>query len=197
MGNSLKAPIVEFDLGDDPETRPPVAPGDGRPSQLLPVVRRHPETGVPTEGYLRWGLIPHNAPTRPRIRPIHARAETITDKDIFRDAYRRRRCVVPMNCFYVHDRQRKPHAFGVKDSPLFAVAGIWENWRDPATDEWERTFATVTVEANVLIATYNDRMPAILRREDYARWLGTEEDPRDVLRTYPAEFMVLVRPRNR
>jgi SOS response associated peptidase (SRAP) len=49
---------------------------------------------------------------------------------------------------------------------------------------------TVTVEANALIAPLNDRMPAILRREDYARWLGSEEDPRDVLRLYPAELMM-------
>jgi putative SOS response-associated peptidase YedK len=195
MGNSLKVPVVGFGFGDDRESCPALASGDGRPSQLLPVVRRHPETGVPTEGYLRWGLIPHDAPMRPRIQPIHARAETITDKDIFHDAYRRRRCVVPMNYFYVHDRQRKPHAFAVKDCPLFGVAGIWENWRDPATGEWERTFATVTVEANELISPLNDRMPAILRREHYARWLGVEEDPRDALRPYPAELMTRARRR--
>jgi putative SOS response-associated peptidase YedK len=50
-----------------------------------------------------------------------------------------------MNLFYVRDRHRKPHAFAVKDSSLFGVAGIWENWRDPATDKWERTFATLHV----------------------------------------------------
>lgn len=195
MNDPLHVDAGELDFGDDLEARPGRNSGDGRPSQLLPVVRRHPETGAPTEGYLRWGLIPHDAPTRPSIQPIHARAETLTEKAIFCDAYHRRRCIVPMNLFYVRDRHRKPHAFAVKDSPLFGVAGIWENWRDPATDEWERTFATVTVEANALIAPLNDRMPAILRREDYARWLGLEEDPRDVLRPYPAELMM--RPRRR
>src|ERR1700722_9824897 len=188
MSDQLHVDAGELDFGDDLYARPDRKTGDGRPSQLLPVVRRHPETGAPTEGYLRWGLIPHAAPTRPSIQPIHARAETLTEKAIFRDAYRRR--LVPMNLFYVRDRHRKPHAFAVKDSPLFGVAGIWENWRDPATDEWERTFATVTVEANALIAPLNDRMPAILRREDYARWLGPEEDPRDMLRPYPAELMM-------
>jgi putative SOS response-associated peptidase YedK len=71
-----------------------------------------------------------------------------------------------MNLSYVRDQRRKQHAFGVRDVALFGVAGIWENWRDPATNEWERTFATLTVEANALIAPLNDRMPAILRRED-------------------------------
>lgn len=60
--------------------------------------------------------------------------------------------------------------------------------RGATRDRWERTFATVTVEANALIAPLNDRMPAILRREDHARWLGPEEDPRDVLRPYPPEL---------
>jgi putative SOS response-associated peptidase YedK len=190
METRWRSDIDEFDFGDDIVPQPNRGSGDGRPSQLLPVVRRHPETGAPTEGYLRWGLIPHDAPTRPSIQPIHARAETLTEKAIFRDAYHRRRCIVPMNLFYVHDRQRKPHAFTMKDCPLFGVAGIWENWRDPATGEWERTFATVTVEANALIAPLNDRMPAILRREDYPRWLGPEEDPRDVLKPYPTELMM-------
>jgi putative SOS response-associated peptidase YedK len=79
---------------------------------------------------------------------------------------------------------------------LFGVAGIWENWRDPEAGEWERTFATVTVEANALIAPLNDRMPAILRREDYARWLGTEPDPRDLLKPFPADRMKIF-PRSR
>jgi len=188
MGHPLQSDAGELDFGDGLDARPDRDSGDGRPSQLLPVVRRHPETGAPTEGYLRWGLIPHDAPTRPSIQPIHARAETLTEKAIFRDAYRRRRCIVPMNLFYVRDRHRKPHAFTVKDSPLFGVAGIWENWRDPTTNG-EQTFATVTVEA------HNDRMPGILLREDYARWLGPEEDPRDVLRPYPAELMMRARHR--
>jgi hypothetical protein len=63
--------MVEFDIGDDRETRPQQVLGAGRPSQLPPVVRRHPRTGAPTEGYLRWGLIPHNAPTRPSIQTVY------------------------------------------------------------------------------------------------------------------------------
>jgi putative SOS response-associated peptidase YedK len=162
-----------------------------RPSQILPVIRRHPEAGQPTEGYLRWGLIPHTAKGRPDIQPIHARAESLSDKPMFRDAYRCRRCIVPMNAFYQYqgDDRRKAHAFGMKDGALFGVAGIWENWHNPATHEWERTFATITVEANSLVATVGDRMPAILRRGDYGRWLGPEEDPRELLRPYPAKEM--------
>jgi putative SOS response-associated peptidase YedK len=85
----------------------------------------------------------------------------------------------------------------VKDAPLFGVAGIWENWRNPETQQWERTFATITVEANELIAPIHDRMPAILRPEDYMRWLGPELDPRDLLRPYPSELIVPRRVKRR
>ena len=77
----------------------------------------------------------------------------------------------------------------MQDGKPFGVAGIWENWRNPATGQWERTFATITVPSNALVAQVHDRMPAILRRHDLARWLGPEPDPRDLLEPYPAELM--------
>jgi SOS response associated peptidase (SRAP) len=66
----------------------------GRPDEPQLVYRRDPETGRPVEGLLRWGLIPHFCEKRPDFAPIHARAETVAEKEWFRDAYRRRRCVV-------------------------------------------------------------------------------------------------------
>ena len=77
----------------------------------------------------------------------------------------------------------------MKDGTPFAVAGIWENWRNPRTEGWERTFAIITVLSNTLVAQIHDRMPAILRNEDLLRWLGPEPDPRDLLMPYPAELM--------
>ena len=180
-----------------PSPNRPRLHGNGRPAELLPVVRRHPETGMPTQDDLRWGLIPHTAKRRPDIQPIHARAETVAENQMFGDAYRSRRCVVPMNAFFLKDAAGKRHAFTVKDTALFGVAGIWENWRDPDTRQWERTFATITVEANALIAPIHDRMPAILRPEDYTRWLGPEDDPRDLLRPYPSELVLPTRLKGR
>jgi putative SOS response-associated peptidase YedK len=72
----------------------------GRPNEPQLVYRRDPETGQPVEGLLRWGLIPHFCEKRPELAPIHARAETIAEKEWFRDAYRRRRCIVPMDSFF-------------------------------------------------------------------------------------------------
>jgi putative SOS response-associated peptidase YedK len=69
------------------------------------------------------------------------------------------------------------------------LPGLWENWKDPSTNEWTRTFAVLTTESNELVADIHDRMPVILKLEDYDRWLGNEPDPRDLLRPFPAELM--------
>ena len=95
-----------------------------------------PETGQPVELPLRWGLIPHFCETRPDFAPIHARAETVVEKEWFRGGARRRRCIVPMNSFFQKDTGGKRYAAG-----LSVFAGIWKNWCDPLTGKWERTFA--------------------------------------------------------
>jgi putative SOS response-associated peptidase YedK len=162
---------------------------EAAPSQTQLVFRRHPETGQAVEGRLRWGLIPHDSPSRPSIQPIHVRAETITEKPMFSDSYRKRRCVVPMNCYYQKDPSGRRHIISRRDDALFAAAGIWDNWRNPETGQWERTFAIVTVEANEVIARIHDRMLAILDTAGVPRWLSTEENPHDLLRPYPPELL--------
>lgn len=119
------------------------------------------------EGYLRWGLIPHFCERRPDFAPIHARAETVAEKEWFSDTYRRRRCIVPMNSFFQKNAVAKRYAISRGDGGPFGVAGIWENWRDPWNDAWERTFAVITVPANELVATIHDRMPAICRTDSF------------------------------
>ena len=68
---------------------------------------------------------------------------------------------------------KQPYAVGMKDGLPFGIAGLWENWKSPA-GEWVRTFCVVTVPANALLQQIHDRMPAILRPADYARWLEAE-----------------------
>jgi putative SOS response-associated peptidase YedK len=75
------------------------------------------------------------------------------------------------------------------DGHPFGIGGLWENWKDPASGEWIRTFAVITTDANALIAEIHDRMPLILSPADYNRWLSEEADPRDLLRPFPAEPM--------
>jgi putative SOS response-associated peptidase YedK len=162
-----------------------------KPNEPQLVYRRHPETGQPVEGHLRWGLIPHFCEKRPDFAPIHARAETVAENEWFGDAYRKRHCVVPMNSFFQKDDRGKRHAISRRDGDPFGVAGIWENWKDPATRQWIRTFAIITVPANDLVATIHDRMPAILDKENFPRWFGDEADPRDLLVPYPSDRLAV------
>src|SRR4051812_46886947 len=164
---------------------------EAAPSQTQLVLRRHPETGELVEAQLRWGFIPHESLTRPAIQPIHVRADTIDEKPMFADACRKRRCVVPMNSFYQKDSRGRRHVISRRDGAVFPVAGIWDNWLNPETSNWERTFAVVTVESNEVIAKLHDRMLAILDMADVPRWLSLEEDPHDLLRPYPAEYLVV------
>jgi putative SOS response-associated peptidase YedK len=80
---------------------------------------------------------------------------------------------------------------------VFGVAGIWENWRDPLTSTWERTFAVITVPANALIAPIHDRMLAILPNDQFPRWLSDEEDPCDLLVPFPADQLAVSLQRSR
>jgi putative SOS response-associated peptidase YedK len=163
----------------------------GRPNEPQLVYRRDPETGLPVEGHLRWGLNPHFCERRPDFAPIHARAETIAENEWFRDAYRKRRCVVPMDSFLQKNGDGKRYAISRRDGQPFGVAGIWENWSNPLSSAWERTFAVITVPANELIAPVHDRMLAILHNENFSRWLGEEADPHDLLVPYSADQQVV------
>jgi putative SOS response-associated peptidase YedK len=113
---------------------------------------------------------------------------------MFREAYAFRRCIVPVNGFFEWRaikgaRAKQPYAIAMKDGSPFGIAGIWENWKEPASGAWMRTFAVITTEANEIVAPIHDRMPAILAPADYVRWLSDEPDPRELMRPYPAALM--------
>ena len=86
---------------------------------------------------------------------------------------------------------KQPYAIGMKDGSPFGIAGIWENWLRPDTQEWVRTFAVITVPANGLVGRIHDRMPAILKPESYDRWLGIEPDPSELMISFRAELMTM------
>ena len=166
------------------------------PSQELFVIRQHPQTGERTLDLLKWGLVPYWCKAKPKPPPINAKAETVHKLPMFRDAYAKRRCILPIDAFFewkaiLGQKVKQPFAIGMRDRSPFGLAGLWENWKDPETGEWVRTFAVITTAANELVAEIHDRMPAILRAEDYDRWLGVEPDPRKLLKPFPAEPMMM------
>lgn len=156
------------DLADDPGSRFNVAPTD----EAVVVVQREERRAI--KAY-RWGLIPHWADS-PKIgnRMFNARAETLTSSPAFRDAFRRRRCLVPVDSFFEWRREgtiRQPFRIVRTDGRPLALAGLWSGWRDPETEEVRRTFTIVTTTPNDLMRPIHNRMPVVVPDDAWDRWL--------------------------
>jgi putative SOS response-associated peptidase YedK len=142
-----------------------------------------------------WGLVPHwtvsatNAGPR-RQPPFNARAETLERSPLFREAFQRRRCIVPVDAFYEWRRvaagTRVPHAIRRADGRPLALAGLWAGARLPS-GEVRRTFTIVTSRPNETIAPLHDRMPVVLPDGAWERWL-------DISRPADGELRALLEP---
>src|SRR5689334_18018949 len=162
----------------------------------LPVIRYDTKASERSLDMLRWGLVPFWAKDlNVGFANINAKAEGIEMKPAFREAFQRRRCLVPVDNFYEWKKigaGKQPYAIALVDRGLMALAGLWENWRSPA-GEWVRSFAIVTTTANDLCAEIHNRMPVVLGHQVWSEWLG--EEPVDLprlkalLAPYPAEGM--------
>jgi putative SOS response-associated peptidase YedK len=123
----------------------------------------------------RWGLIPHWADAaKVGSRMFNARAETLASAPAFRDAFARKRCLVPVDGFYEWRREgtrRQPFSIARDDGRPLVLAGLWDGWRDPAADRVIRTFTIVTTRPNEQLASLHDRMPVILPEDAWAPWL--------------------------
>jgi putative SOS response-associated peptidase YedK len=139
------------------------------PGLELPVVRRDPKSGERVLSPLLWGLIPYWAKDRKIAwRTINARGETVKTAAAFKSAYVKRRCLVPADAFYEWKKigkGKQPYAIAMRDRQPFALAGLWENWKDQASGQWVRTFTILTTAPNALVAPLHDRMPVSSRRE--------------------------------
>jgi len=170
---------------------PNIAPSwNVAPTDPLPVVRYDVKAGERSLDVMRWGLVPFWAKDiKVGSANINAKAEGIEGKPAFREAFQRRRCLVPVDNFY---EWKQPYAVALADRGPMALAGLWENWRSPA-GEWVRSFAIVTTAPNELCAELHDRMPVVLKPTNWPAWLG--EEPADAVRLkallapYPAEEM--------
>ena len=122
---------------------------------------------------MRWGLIPHwwrreKLPTH----TINARAETVAEKPMFRDAFRYRHCLVPADGFYEWQARpggKQPYYIRRADGEPMMLAGLWEAWRGP--EGRVESFTIIVTRANDRIRPIHDRMPVIVEREDWDRWL--------------------------
>lgn len=195
--NALGLAIVSgTDVDSDPRVRRAQGRYNGAPRQELLVIRRHPETGRPTMSMMRWGLIHHREKEVPKTQPINARAETVKRIYPFADAYRARRCIVPIDAFFEWKaikgaKTKQPYAIAMADGRPFGVAGIWENWSNPVTGHWVRTFCILTCPANSLVGQIHDRMPVIIGEALYERWLDEQPEADALLMPFPPEIMTM------
>jgi putative SOS response-associated peptidase YedK len=128
---------------------------------------------------LHWGLVPHWAKDLSTgYKMINARMETVSSKPSFRDAFRKRRCLIVADGFYEwkgEKGQKQPFFITLPDEKPFAFAGLWENWRDKdKPDETYRSCTIITRDASECLKDIHDRMPAVLIPDTYEVWLYHE-----------------------
>jgi len=163
------------------------------PSQNVLAVRYDPRKSVRSFVSLRWGLIPGWAKDEKiGSRTINARMETVRAAPSYRKAFESRRCLILANGFYEWRRTggpRAPFDIAPRNEEPVAFAGLWEAWKNPATQEWVLSCSIITTVANDLVSRIHDRMPVILAASDQSAWLGEEksDDLADLLKPFPSD----------
>lgn len=162
------------------DTLPPQTPRYNIcPTQMIPAIVAH--DGARHIAPMRWGFIPrwYKAPNDGPLL-INARSETIAEKPAFRDAARKRRCLIPASGFYewTHrlGRGKEPWYIRSTGNAPLVFAGIWQGWTPPEGGDRLVTCAIVTCAASADIADVHDRMPVLIAPEDQALWLGEDGD---------------------
>jgi putative SOS response-associated peptidase YedK len=166
------------------------------PTQPVPVIRQNPKEPIRELSLMRWGLIPSWArDASGAASMINARSETASTKPAFRDALKSRRCLIPVDGFYEWMRTGKakqPYCFEVNEGELFALAGIWDRWKDPHRG-WIKTCSILTTSPNAVTSSAHDRMPVILDPDSYDLWLDpgmkNVDAASELLRPYDARLI--------
>ena len=143
---------------------------------------------------MKWGLVPHwTRDIHSTKRSINARAESLAEKPSFAGLLKNQRCLVPASGFFEWKKEgtkKIPFYINLPKSPLFAFAGLYDQWNDPAGNSL-LTYTIITVEPNELVAEVHNRMPSILSGENEDLWLSKNPlgagDLKEILTPYPAE----------
>lgn len=141
--------------------------------------------GTRTLEPMRWGLVPAwwNKPLKEmNMATFNARAETVTEKPMFRSAFKNR-CIIPASGYYewkTIDGQKQPYYFTAKQEPVLSIAGIWDEWTSREDGNKLKSCAVLITSPNMFVQDFHDRMPVLLRPEQIDRWLSGESG-REVL----------------
>src|ERR1700719_3181510 len=146
-------------------------------TQPIPVVII--ENGVRHFRLMRWGLLPAWVKDVGKFTLlINARAETVNEKPAFKNAMKRRRCLIPADGYYEwrsSETRKRPHFIHRRDGGPIGLAGLAETWIGPNGEELD-TVAIVTAPASADLAVLHPRVPVTIRPEDFARWLDCSSD---------------------
>jgi putative SOS response-associated peptidase YedK len=175
----------EYKPGDN------ISPGQ----QIYAVLRKDNQNNLVN---LRWGLIPAWAKDSSiGNKMFNARVETIAEKPSFKNAFQKRRCLIPADGFYEWQKlgkMKKPFCFSLKSGEPFGFAGLYETWLSPEKD-LIHTCTIITTEANELIQPIHDRMPVIVKKELEGLWIDpdnhNQKELLGVLQPYPSEEMMM------
>ena len=147
---------------------------------------------------MQWGLVPRWTKVLRAARPvINARAETLAEKPLFRHLLKTNRCLVPASGFFEWKKEgtkKIPFYISLPDQPIFAFAGLWDEWQDPAGTVLA-TYTIITTEPNTLVAGIHNRQPVILSQEHEERWLTGDQPAAgqlgEMTAAYPAGQMAV------
>jgi putative SOS response-associated peptidase YedK len=128
---------------------------------------------------MRWGLVPWwwKKPLKQVPASFNARAETVADKPMFRDAFQRHRCIIPASGYYEWLKRpdgKQPHFISAADGSVLSFAGLWDRWKNPETGEPMTSCTIIVTDANELTRPIHDRMPVVLDKADIRSWLSGE-----------------------
>jgi putative SOS response-associated peptidase YedK len=130
---------------------------------------------------MRWGLVPYwwEKPLKAlKLATFNARAESVAEKPFFREAFKRTRCLMPVSGYFEWEDTpagKQPHYFSARDgSPVLTIAGLWDEWTDAESRERMKSCCMIITKANDFVGEVHDRMPVLLRPEDFDAWLSAK-----------------------
>ena len=142
---------------------------------------------------MRWGLVP--SWWRGRLKDVpatfNARAETVAEKPMFRDAFRRGRCLIPVSGYYEWvgtPTGKQPYYYTSRDGSPLTIAGLWDEWKDVETRALLQSCTMIVTNANALAAKVHDRMPVLLRPDDFDDWVGGKAGT-ELLKPAPDDYL--------
>lgn len=170
------------------------------PGTMQPVVVWDDDLGMRTLRMMHWRFLPPfcTDPKKLKLDTIHASAEKLLSSGLWKKSFLYRRCLIPADSFVewkrISAKLRLPFLFALKTDEPFGIAGIWQHWRSPEGETEFDTFAVVTVEPNEIVHDFTEhhRMPLLIKKADYERWLrdgNIEQPPVDLLRPFDSDKM--------